>query len=255
MKNIILITLVILLSEFSFPQRMIVHKNNATTVSFSLAQIDSITFSFAPDTIPTQGLVGAWLFSGNANDSSGNGNHGTVIGATLTEDRFGNSNYAYSFDGIDDKIIVNNVPVNTTIGEYNTVSMWFFWNGDWDEMCFQSTISLWFSDGSGFGINGGNNHLLGIDYSGLVGEWIHVVAVLYNGVNSPTTSKLYINSVRKTITDRRGAGENRILWSTLYFGGTETGQYAFHGLLDDVRVYNRVLTDSEVTHLYHEGGW
>lgn len=52
--------------------------------------------------IPTDGLVGFWSFTGNANDESGNENHGTVHGATLTEDRFGNMNSAYSFDGVDD---------------------------------------------------------------------------------------------------------------------------------------------------------
>ncbi|MDD4206120.1 MAG: hypothetical protein PHH55_08610, partial [Candidatus Delongbacteria bacterium] len=46
-------------------------------------------------------------FSGNANDASGNGNHGAVHGATLTEDRFGNPNSAYYFDGIDDEILID----------------------------------------------------------------------------------------------------------------------------------------------------
>jgi hypothetical protein len=45
------------------------------------------------------GLVGYWPFCGNANDASGNNNNGTVNGATLTTDRFGNANSAYSFDG------------------------------------------------------------------------------------------------------------------------------------------------------------
>ena len=43
------------------------------------------------------GLVGYWPFCGNANDESGNGNNGTVNGATLTTDRFGNADSAYSF--------------------------------------------------------------------------------------------------------------------------------------------------------------
>ncbi len=51
-----------------------------------------------PSYIPTDGLVGWWPFNGNANDESGNGNDGTVIGATLTTDRFGNTNSAYFFN-------------------------------------------------------------------------------------------------------------------------------------------------------------
>lgn len=46
-------------------------------------------------------------FTGNANDLSGNGNHGTVNGATLTTDRFGNANQAYSFDGVNDFVQCN----------------------------------------------------------------------------------------------------------------------------------------------------
>ena len=52
------------------------------------------TFEFAsaqiPSYVPTNGLVGYWPFNGNANDDSGNGNNGTVNGATPSADRFGN---------------------------------------------------------------------------------------------------------------------------------------------------------------------
>src|SRR5271154_1890700 len=56
-------------------------------------------FSQVPAYVPTDSLLGWWPFTGNANDASGNGNNGTVHGATLTNDRFGNPNSAYSFDG------------------------------------------------------------------------------------------------------------------------------------------------------------
>ncbi|HZF02663.1 MAG TPA: hypothetical protein VE344_12310 [Methylomirabilota bacterium] len=47
----------------------------------------------------TNGLVAYYPFTGNANDASGNGHNGTVYGATLAPDRFGQSNQAYHFDG------------------------------------------------------------------------------------------------------------------------------------------------------------
>jgi hypothetical protein len=46
------------------------------------------------------GLVAYYPFNGNADDESGNGNHGTVYGATITEDRFGNTESAYSFNSV-----------------------------------------------------------------------------------------------------------------------------------------------------------
>lgn len=52
------------------------------------------------------GLVAYYPFNGNANDESDNGNHGIVSGAILTADWFGNANSAYSFDGVDDYILV-----------------------------------------------------------------------------------------------------------------------------------------------------
>jgi hypothetical protein len=58
--------------------------------------------------IPTEGLTAYFPFNGNANDESGNGNNGTINGATLTTDRFGKENSAYSFDGVNDSIIINN---------------------------------------------------------------------------------------------------------------------------------------------------
>ncbi|MBL4648919.1 MAG: hypothetical protein JKY03_04255 [Aureispira sp.] len=54
-------------------------------------------FSFA------QTAVSSYSFTGNAEDDLGD-NNGVVYGATLTEDRFGNANSAYQFDGIDDYI-------------------------------------------------------------------------------------------------------------------------------------------------------
>ena len=63
-----------------------------------------------PSYVPQDSLVGWWGFNGNANDESGNGNDGTVNGATLTDDRFGNTNSAYDFDGVNDFIEVNDNP-------------------------------------------------------------------------------------------------------------------------------------------------
>ncbi|MDZ7650806.1 MAG: LamG-like jellyroll fold domain-containing protein [Cytophagales bacterium] len=64
--------------------------------------------NFSTPAIPTEGLVAWYPFNGNANDESGNGNHGVVIGATLTSNRYNKINGAYSFDGINDYINITN---------------------------------------------------------------------------------------------------------------------------------------------------
>ena len=75
-----------------------------------------------PNYVPINGLIGWWAFTGNAIDSSGNGNHGTVNGATLTTDRFGNANSAYNLSTLTDSITINNVQPqlnnNNSQGEY-----------------------------------------------------------------------------------------------------------------------------------------
>ncbi|MCH9647849.1 MAG: LamG domain-containing protein [Deltaproteobacteria bacterium] len=72
--------------------------------------------------IPTDGLIASFPFNGNADDESGNGNHGMVLGPSLTTDRFGEVDKAYRFDGFDDYILAN--ADNLPTGE-RTLSLWF----------------------------------------------------------------------------------------------------------------------------------
>ena len=60
--------------------------------------------------VPRDALIAYYPFHGNVNDGSGNGHHGTAYGPTLTQDRFGNVDSAYSFDGVDDYIAIENHP-------------------------------------------------------------------------------------------------------------------------------------------------
>ena len=71
-----------------------------------LAIVGSGTAQNLPSYVPANGLVGWWPFNGNANDESGNNNNGTVNGATLTSDRFGNQGSAFGFDGVNDNITI-----------------------------------------------------------------------------------------------------------------------------------------------------
>ncbi len=57
-----------------------------------------------------KGLIAYYPFNGNAKDESGNGHDGKVNGAALANDRHGDSNMAYSFDGANDEIIVDHNP-------------------------------------------------------------------------------------------------------------------------------------------------
>ena len=70
------------------------------------------------------GLVAWYPFDGNASDMSGNGNHGTVHGATLGTDRHGRAGEAYSFDGVNDHITVPHVNQLDGMNYGLTLSVW-----------------------------------------------------------------------------------------------------------------------------------
>lgn len=70
----------------------------------------------------SNGLVACYPFNGNANDESGNGNQGTINGATLTSDRFGNSNSAYNFDGSNDYMSMGDINSLNGIGQMTGVA-------------------------------------------------------------------------------------------------------------------------------------
>ena len=73
------------------------------------------------NTLFAQTPIAYYPFTGNANDAIGT-NHGTVNGAILTTDRFGNANSAYQFDGVND--IINFANLATTQVDNFTVSAW-----------------------------------------------------------------------------------------------------------------------------------
>jgi hypothetical protein len=79
-------------------------RNTCFVFSFVFSLLSLKIHAQLPAYVPTLGLSGYWLFSGNANDESGNGNNGTVNGAQLTSNRFSAPNQAYSFNGSSDFI-------------------------------------------------------------------------------------------------------------------------------------------------------
>lgn len=219
-----------------------------------------------PSYVPTNGLVGYWPFSGNANDASGNGNNGTVNGATLTTDRNGNANSAYSFDGVDDRIFINNSIFDN--GSNFTFSGWYFLNTNSNpNNGNNSHIILNTSPHNGLGIalNWGSSN----KYSISVGNGAPATSwnTLFNSqsnqnieiqtwkfitlVKSSNTYSLYVNGV----IDQTWVANNSIqsYLYKLYFGGCDPiiSNEVINGKLDDIGIWNRALTQEEITNLYN----
>ena len=212
-----------------------------------------------PNYVPTNGLVGWWPFNGNANDESGNGNHGTVNGATLTADRDGKANSAYDFDGVTAFIDLNNTE-NLILNNGLTFSAWvnsrdirmasiidketFATEGYGYRLNIRSDSSIWAEHGAyGEGKIGANTAAAENSYE--VNDWVHVVGVLdlSNGRNILYIDNklLDIKSINLLISNFK---KIQIGKSTL-----EQGEY-FNGIIDDIAIYNRALSDQEVKQLY-----
>jgi hypothetical protein len=196
------------------------------------------------------GLVGYWPFCGNANDESGNGNDGVVNGATLTEDRNGNANSAYSFNGINNDITIPNT-LDALISNEMTVSMWFNMDDNIDHQ------SLFLRQGSDFT----KTWILSMDGTNDIrcynenGAYSNVTAPtsLYNAWQQLTavfTDSMILTYINGVLVAEENVGFP-LSWSSepIILGGTEgttNNPYPYLGSLDDVSIWNRALTQEEI---------
>jgi len=206
--------------------------------------------------------VAYYSFSGNADDMSGGGNHGTVEGATLTADRFGNSNSAYSFDGIDDYIEIGDVEIVS--GNTMSISAWFKTSGTLQYAT--AIVSKLYSSpayhlGGSLPRDGGNKieFLVGgycyAESNAALndGLWHHAVGV-YDGTLTSDNLKLYIDDflqdkTRDSTANIIDSSDPLTMGATKHSSGSPIADY-LDGVIDDVRIYNRALTASEVHDLY-----
>jgi hypothetical protein len=221
-----------------------------------------------PSHVPTNGLVGYWPFNGNANDESGNGNNGTVNGASLAADRFGNGNEAYSFDGVDDFIDISSL--NNSVYAPVTYSLWFNANQlVVVDMPLGNQVSLIGRDQAGIPNQGdlgiwndpansinqqliyytGNTAQL-FNFSPTINLWYNLVFVY----SSDYTMSIFIDGqfIGNVVFDGSGLTANipfRIGAGT-GFDGVST-RFNWNGYIDDIGIWNRALTADEVLALYN----
>lgn len=227
-------------------------------LTISLVLMTASLLAQLPSYVPTSSLVAWYSFNGNANDLSGNNNNGNVMnGAALTSDRNSTPNAAYSFDGINDYIVVNGSP--TFINDSLTLSFWInstisFPNdlielGNNSSVIWGATASTnWVEMAVGRGCGGG-----GTSYTQTAicsqGTWHHFVLVL-----SKNTHKLYKNGVYVGTCNKSQMSTLSCSSQSLYIGSAIfTSQTFFNGKLDDFGIWRRSLTDCEISKLYASG--
>lgn len=202
------------------------------------------------------GLTGWWTFCGNANDESGNGHPGIINGATLTDDRFGTVNRGYQFDGVNDFIKVNNIYdySNKTINTwFNAAEIYKSGNSAYQifEIDAQSLsygrTSAQIESGILYVTGGGElaSYAIPIDSN----QWFMLTMT-----RTPTVIKYYLNG------SYLGDAPSGISTSTtndnpnLLIGvdRAETVQF-FKGKIDEVGIWNRVLSEQEIEQLFYHG--
>jgi len=209
----------------------------------------------------TSDLVAWWQFNGNANDSSGNGNGATVHGATLSEDRCGNLNSAYYFDGVDDYIDIGSgvkPPLPITVGSWvrldDMIGPLVFRNDRLDHRSYRNGVAVTCGGHNATlgsyiyeGFSAPDNRVQKESYDAVVttGSWHHLATVFY----SISDIRLYWDGVEIAgWYDGSGSG---LSYSPSGHGAlgmsyTQGGAIYYHGCMDDIRVYSRALTDDEI---------
>jgi gliding motility-associated-like protein len=224
-----------------------------------------------------QGLKLYLPFNGNANDLSGNGNNATVNGAVLTTDKYGYSNSAMEFDGVNDFLEIAN---STSLQFTDSITMCAkvyvtgFYNGTCQSNCILTKgnndftnghYSLRFGDApydndcnilsSANETFYGHMKTLGAFPSGAgvgqagAGPYIqsnqwYCVVYTWNG----NTISMYVDGTLR-FTYPYSNQANGTNGDKLFIGKRNDITYPFYfkGKLDDIRLYNRCLRAEEIT--------
>ncbi len=207
----------------------------------------------------------AWYpFNGNAEDKSGNGNHGIVYGATLTQDRHGNQDNAFYFDGNDSIIIDDSDEIRLGTTSF-TISCWIkmdsidytgvqviLYKGDGSTTRDQKHYIMQFVEYGNLrtGIDDNANKTeftSGNSYSD--SNW-HFVAFVRDRYSNEllTYGDGKLDSKQHDSTEQSISNNDRI--SIGYF---HTGDLCnFSGKIDDIRIYNKALSEDEIQMLYND---
>ena len=232
-------------------------KNKLLLLAMGLALTTQMIMAQVPSYVPTNGLAGWWSFSGNANDASTNANNGTVYGATLTTDRFGNANSAFSFDGNSYITIPNSTSLQDLTGI--TISSWvyidsWFMSEDGGYFPIISKSDKQYNYGKyGFTLTDTgfwsyfDKQLNGRNYSFDLSKWYHVVNVYSNN-----TTSLYVNGNLQFSSNSGVFGNPGVQNLPLMIGIDMPGLVEYsEGKIDDIGIWNRALTQDEITNLYN----
>ena len=237
-----------------------------TQSKFNASKTDSLT----------KGLVGYWTFDGgdifglSVRDKSGQGNHGTISGEVKTAGKVGQ---ALDFDGVDNGIIIGSDSPLDNLASYS-VSAWIkprsLGEGSFGRIVAKDRL---ITDGWAFfvcttdasptctsslrllhGFTGTDGVWSSANNSIKLNTWQHV-AVTYSPSSTTNDPIFYINGVVSPFSTEQTPtlSDDDDDVNILVIGNRNNADIAFDGLIDDVRLYKRILSAGEVNKLYQMG--
>ena len=182
-----------------------------------------------------------------------NNNNGTVYGARLTSDRFGNINSAYSFDGVDDYVLVENKNM-LNFTEAISLNFWmkvgqFYqreaypishgnWENRWKVSITQNRLRWTINTSTG---------IYDLDSESLLKkDSLYNIALTYSG----SDVEIYLNGKLDAFGNWNGSINKTGLGLTIGQALPNNSSYNFNGILDDIRIFDYALSLSEVKGLF-----
>ena len=217
---------------------------SATLEDYADNSITEANASFTTGMDPS--LEAYYTFNGNADDLTSNGRNLTVYGNTsLTSGRDNSSNSAYYFDGSG-----NYLEYDTSIPSFSSYTITLWAKPD-STGTYEAMFASYNDSSYGFQIdlNSNNNfHIRKASSSGgnitlssaILGAWTFI-AFTYDG----TDSKCYINS-ESPVSDTGGTNQ----FNRFRMGRNRNGNTYFKGAIDELKIYNRSLSVSEIQAIY-----
>ena len=219
------------------------------------------------ESVLSNGIVAWYPFNGNPNDESGNGNDGTNNGAILTQDRNGENNKAYYFSGngcatrIDVNVDTSSIETNNSL----SFALWYRHNGNG---CISPRVLEFWPGGDSYGkftvmLNKESDNTfnpridyrssegrMGVDWDLEPDQWTHLVYTI-----NQQEFKIYQNgelivSPENYMNSGQTSGTIRLAQDGAFGRMNHSAWDAIDGYLDDIGIWNRVLTECEVEWLY-----
>ncbi len=224
-----------------------------------------LSFTISTAQISKEGMVRYYTLNGTALDYSGNNLDGTVYGPVTIMDRFNNWRFAYSFSNENEDYI--DLPnTNIELNEYS-YSIWV----NLSEYPKSGQKSIIFDIGgldgdqvisynNNYGVNEMHNgwtfhsydinsvKTVSTNTEATLGMWYHIVAI-----RNLNEIKLYVNGNLISTRLVTGNADYGVTETKVYLGTRYDKTNFFSGSIDDLRVYNRPIDESEVLALYNEG--